>query len=71
MYVSTNQSDVLIEKSWERVDAMSTRLLDVASTIRATIFKQGERNIIQNILNGNGYEGIIEVWRRNDSNRNN
>ena len=59
------------QESWKKVDAMSTRLLDVASAIRATIFKQGERNIIQNILNGNGYEGIIEVWRCDKSDRNN
>ena len=46
----------------ERVDAMSTRFSGIASTIRATLYKQGERNLIKNILDGNGYEGVIEYW---------
>ena len=50
---------------YEWIDAMTTRLSDTASTIRSTIYKQGERNILENIKNGNGYEGIIEIWQRN------
>lgn len=38
----------------------STRGKQIASAIRATIHKQGSRNLIQNIENGLGYEGIIE-----------
>ena len=49
---------------YEWIDAMTTRLSDTASTIRSTIYKQGERNILENIKNGNGYEGIIEIWQR-------
>ena len=49
---------------WKLVNALSTRFLDTASTIRSTIYKQGERNILENIKNGNGYEGIIEIWQR-------
>lgn len=39
---------------------LTTRGNDIASTIRATIYKQGARNIMENIKNGNGYEGVIE-----------
>ena len=51
-----------VNKHYERVDAMSTRFSGIASTIRATLYKQGERNLIKNILDGNGYEGVIEYW---------
>lgn len=39
---------------------VTTRMSDISSTIRATIHKQGERNIMENIKNGSGYEGVIE-----------
>ena len=38
----------------------STRGSQVVSTIRASIYKQGARNLEQNVVNGLGYEGIIE-----------
>ena len=38
----------------------STRGKQVASTIRASIYKQGSRNLEENIVNGLGYEGVIE-----------
>lgn len=38
----------------------STRGSQVASTIRASIYKQGARNLEQNVINGLGYEGVIE-----------
>lgn len=57
--------------SWKRVDAVTTRLQNIASTIRASLYKQGERNILKNIEDGNGYEGIIEIWRLDNSSRNN
>lgn len=38
----------------------TTRGSQIASTIRASIHKQGSRNIVQNIRNGLGYEGVIE-----------
>lgn len=45
----------------------STRGKQVASAIRASIYKQGARNLEENILNGLGYEGVIEAtnpeWR--------
>lgn len=41
---------------------VTTRMSDIASTIRATIYKQGERNIMKNIENGSGYEEIIEKF---------
>lgn len=38
----------------------STRGRQVASAIRASIYKQGTRNLEENLINGLGYEGIIE-----------
>ena len=38
----------------------STRGKQVASAIRASIYKQGSRNLEENVVNGLGYEGIIE-----------
>lgn len=32
-------------------------------TIRSTIYKQGARNIMQNLINGLGYEGVIEIGK--------
>lgn len=40
------------------LDAKTTRGADVASTIRASIHKQGSRNLLENIKNGRGYEGV-------------
>ena len=45
----------------------STRGKQVASAIRASIYKQGARNLEENVVNGLGYEGVIETenpkWR--------
>lgn len=38
----------------------STRGKQVASAIRASIYKQGARNLEENIINGLGYEGVVE-----------
>jgi site-specific DNA-cytosine methylase len=38
----------------------STRGKQVSSAIRASIYKQGARNLEENVVNGLGYEGIIE-----------
>lgn len=43
---------------------VTTRGNDIAGTIRSSIYKQGERNIIKNCENGMGYEGIIEPTYR-------
>lgn len=40
---------------------LTTRGSDVASTIRATIYKQGTRNLIENYKSGKGYEGVLEM----------
>ena len=39
------------------------------STLRATIHKQGERNLMENLLNGRGYEGVIEPIALDEQNR--
>ena len=41
-------------------DAKTTRGSDVVSTIRASYYKNGERNIRENIESSKGYEGVVE-----------
>ena len=55
---------------WKRTNVFSTRFSLIASTLRATMYKQGERNLLENIKNGNGYEGIIERYEINSTDRN-
>lgn len=43
----------------------STRGKQIASAIRASIYKQGARNLEENIINGLGYEGVIELENPN------
>lgn len=38
----------------------TTRWSDVVSTIRASYYKNGERNITENVMTGKGYEGVVE-----------
>lgn len=45
---------------------VTTRNSDIASCIRASYFKNGARNIEENIINGNGYEGIVEPVTENE-----
>lgn len=40
------------------IDAKTTRGGDITGTIRASIHKQGSRNLLENIKNGRGYEGV-------------
>lgn len=42
---------------------ISTNGTEIAGTIRASYYKNGERNIIENIKRGLGYEGVIELKR--------
>ena len=42
-------------------DSVTTRNADIASCIRSTYYKNGSRNICENIENGKGYEGVVEV----------
>ena len=39
---------------------VTTRNSDISATVRASYYKNGYRNICENIENGNGYEGIVE-----------
>ena len=39
---------------------ISTNGTEIAGTIRATYHKNGERNIIENVEHGRGYEGVVE-----------
>ena len=45
-----NQSDLPV----------TTRNSDISATVRASYYKNGSRNICENIENGNGYEGVVE-----------
>lgn len=54
--------------SWQEnnyVQKTTTRGSNIAATIRATICKQGERNLLENVENGRGYEGVIESSKKN------
>lgn len=42
-------------------DVVTTRNSNVSSCIRATYYKNGSRNICENIESGKGYEGVVEV----------
>lgn len=51
------------------VDAFSTNGTDVSGTIRASYYKNGERNVMENLKSGKGYEGVIVSMRgRNPEN---
>ena len=54
------------KSSWKRTDAITTRLSDIPSTVRATLWKNSVRNVLKNITDGIGYEGVIETWQRDD-----
>lgn len=47
------------------IEPLSTRGSDVASTLRASMHKQGERNLLENLKNGRGYEGVVVPTQRN------
>lgn len=49
-----------VQKDNYVLEPCTTRKKSIVSTIRASVYKQGERNIIENIKNGRGYEGVIE-----------
>lgn len=57
------QQAVVVSKTNEAKYMCSTRNSDIASTLRASMCKQGERNLIENIKNGRGYEGVIEAGK--------
>ena len=48
----------------KKLSAFTTRFSAVSSTIRATLYKQGLRNLIKNIFYGSGYEGVIEIYEK-------
>ena len=54
-------TEEIIEIKQATKDAVSTRGANVVSTIRASYHKNGERNLIENIETGKGYEGVIEI----------
>lgn len=55
-----------VTELWKRTNAVTTRLSDVIGTIRSTLWKNSERNVLKNITDGIGYEGIIERWERDE-----
>lgn len=50
-------TEEIIEIKQATKDAISTRGANIVSTIRASYHKNGERNLIENIETGKGYEG--------------
>ena len=57
-------SQTLLCNDSNGVVVKTTRNSDIASTLRATMYKQGSRNLIKNIIDGGGYEGIIEYGEK-------
>lgn len=57
-------SDEKVQKFFKNFDQsdlpVTTRNSDISSTIRASYYKNGSRNICENIESGNGYEGVVE-----------
>lgn len=43
------------------IKVITTRGSDILGTLRATYYKIGSRNIIENVKCGRGYEGVIEI----------
>ena len=51
----------VVESRGVDLEKLSTRGSNIASTIRASIYKQGSRNLLENCKNGRGYEGVLEM----------
>ena len=58
--VGKQTAQTLLTNDANGVVVKTTRNADIASTIRSTIYKQGSRNLIKNVKDGGGYEGVIE-----------
>lgn len=60
-YYLSNEKVQKFLKNFSQSDLpVTTRNSDISSTIRASYYKNGSRNICENIENGNGYEGVVE-----------
>lgn len=60
-YYLSNEKVQKFLKNFSQFDLpVTTRNSDISSTIRASYYKNGSRNICENIENGNGYEGVVE-----------
>lgn len=53
-----------VQKDNYVAEPVTTRGKDIVGTIRSSIHKPGERNIVKNITDGLGYEGVIEPGLR-------
>ena len=71
-YLSEEQVAILIGKcnlsNICQYGVTSTRGNGIMGTIRASIYKQGSRNLIENVEHGRGYEGVIETIVYDDFN---
>lgn len=59
-YLSDDKAQKFLSNFNQSELPVTTRNSDTVSTIRATYYKNGERNVCENIENGNGYEGVVE-----------
>lgn len=64
VYDGFNQQIKADREGLKVAEPVSTRGNDIASTLRASMHKQGERNLVENLKNGRGYEGVVEptIW---------
>lgn len=59
-YLSDDKVQKFLSNFNESDLPVTTRNSDISATVRASYYKNGSRNICENIENGNGYEGVVE-----------
>lgn len=59
-YLSDNKVQKFLNNFNQSELPVTTRNSDISATVRASYYKNGSRNICENIEKGNGYEGIVE-----------
>lgn len=59
--VNSTDKQQMLDDVNDNKDKVTTRMSDIASCLRSTYYKNGSRNMLENMKNGNGYEGIIEA----------
>lgn len=59
-YISDDKVQKFLKNFSSNLDTVTTRNSNITNCIRSSYYKNGSRNIMQNIENGGGYEGIVE-----------
>ena len=67
-YISDDKVQKFLKNFSSNLDTVTTRNSNIANCIRSSYYKNGSRNIVQNIETGGGYEGIVEHKETKDVN---